>query len=282
VIAGIGSLALAGCELLVSTGNLSGGPIAGNPDGSPSSSGDASFLKDGANPDVAAEDAGALHYCASLTPAPTFCADFDDGDTTKLWSDTVRGRVGTIGIDNATATPSLVVNLPTGKATTEEDTTLSAVLDKKVGTTANDLTTLDFDILLETMETDPVVTLATMQFGDPNTPPGITYSVDLLASSTLTKFEEEVYISGGYQYPMQPVSPLLPVGRWVHVTMSVQFSNHTLTVALDHSPAPWQNTMNAAAVNGPLFFSIGGVYYSGATIGQTTLIHFDNVVIHTQ
>ena len=83
------ALTMSACSLFTDLNGYAGGALAGD---SGATDGPAGSATDAGRVDAAAPeggDAGSLPFCASQSPAPFFCADFDDGrDPATLWDGT--------------------------------------------------------------------------------------------------------------------------------------------------------------------------------------------------
>src|SRR5262245_1537502 len=68
-----------------------------------------------------AGDGATVGFCASLSPQPTFCADFDDGSEFTAWS--VKAEtLGQIGIDTESSSPPAALRATTSALTTTDET----------------------------------------------------------------------------------------------------------------------------------------------------------------
>jgi hypothetical protein len=100
-------LALAGCSLLLSTSDLNeqSSPDGGGPTPTTDAGADAPANTDAAGDAPVGTPDGGGPFCKSLSPAPKYCADFDDGNVLAFFDGAHRDPMSTTNIvaDNGAA-----------------------------------------------------------------------------------------------------------------------------------------------------------------------------------
>lgn len=265
-----------GCSLLVTTSGLAGDPettVGG--DGSVTTTGDAAST-DGAPADGAVRDAPIAPGDASspCAAAHLFCDDFDTGDTNlgTRW-DSFRQSSGPITLDTSTflsAPRALRATLTPGNGVRVSEL-------RKAFSPKSSKTRVDFDLLIEGPtgsfgELDP----AGLEFYPP--PSNLKdhgLAIAMYESQTVLQYHASP-VGGGMSTAVE--TPFtLPTSRWVHVTMTADYSTPQPTgaIALDGTQVA-AVTMGGAA---PSSIEVTlGLIYSEAATGTFTSV-FDNVVV---
>jgi hypothetical protein len=190
---------------------------------------DASIADAGANVD-------ARPFCEGLTPAPLFCADFDDGDPVQFgWNEIHVSPTGsgTLTVDTAesrSAPAALVArNQSTGGLGIQ--TWLGRAL---IAPPSVNGVTLDYDLFIEDIAQAADVKVAMLIFDEPSVPGD--YALQFSVSPTGCALEERMPpLDGGTNGPYVVTSGVrfvLP-SKWTHVTTALDFSKPTATVKID-------------------------------------------------
>lgn len=268
------SVALApGC--LLSTSGLSGGVRPTDEAGAPEAG--SSTPEAGADATTTADAGGP--YCASLVPAPAFCADFDEStDPTSGWSQATQGKQGSHAIDSATFTSgghSLATLLPASRGETDLQRTVGSLLDDYTNQIYDHIT-LDLDVRMESASQNLGAQVATLFFGSNG---NIAYAVHIDTSTGSTVLQED--ITATQQYPNVPLPTGIPLNTWTHVQLDVRFSTQQIKVTVNQG-APFLHTMNAGAVKDVLSMEVGAIYFANDVAVPASSFHHDNVVLRVE
>jgi hypothetical protein len=258
------AVALAGgCSLLVSTDGLVG-PTAAS-DASTADASDASTSDGPLAPD-AADSATAKPYCASLSPKPKFCADFDTGQLADF-----EHRAGTISLETAVSTSpprSLLAvvernapNLFAHVQTNFPDTPASYEVS--------------FDAYVAEYDATHDVELMTVRLMSPD---GITCTPDVSIRNGFWRFDEYcVKNDTAVLEVSHDTKVLAPYGRWVHVALSVSFTpTRTYSLSIDDQQVFAALPLAPGLVSGPVQFYAGIAYMQRDAISRSK-IYFDNI-----
>jgi hypothetical protein len=208
-----------------------GGVVA---DASPESS------SDDAPDDAASQDGGTVDappgpFCESLSPPATFCSDFDALDLPAGWTSAVAWGGAQLFIDNAawrSAPRSVYFDVPALTGTSQAGTSLTYQFATPIQTGID----LDFDLLLEAMDTTSEVIVAEVDLIAPGAAKDY---LRLAVKQGRTRFSEQAYPADGGAPSYgggnltQPVGP----GAWLHVTWKLArtatTSSSSVAITLD-------------------------------------------------
>lgn len=180
----------------------------------------------------AAGDAGATPdaFCASLSPAPAFCEDFDgDPDLLRRW-DRVHAFDGTFGVALTSSSARSAPNALLARVEPGGPDCAYATLEKKVPG-AYRAAKLSFAVRIEQASDLPDKSVLAIQtFGDGNAQ----CQVYVAASGSAFGVGEQVlHEDGRRENTEHAITPLLPLGRWARVGVDVDETARKLTVDVD-------------------------------------------------
>lgn len=214
-----------------------------------------------------ANDAGGL-WCSTVSPTPTFCADFDEGAFDSGWSSS-QATNGTIGLDNALYTSphdSLVASSATTNANVQ-----AAVFNQFAA--SGSAYHYAFDLHVDAVSTGAEPVFAEVQLFEGTT---LGYGLTFIVESGGALIEES-YTNGGVQFVDTPLSMAPPIGTWTRVTIDIgapPAGNVTVhiggTTVLDAHPVP------TGSANGVPVIAAGLELFPGGTIGPCKG-HIDDV-----
>lgn len=208
-------------------------------------------------------------YCATLTPAPRFCDDFDDGVLADDWT-ALTAVNGEADLDPTTST-SAPASFVLGTAPIGTDESAHVHLRTTAAGTPNGHVVLSFDVLLEAVTfTQGVVAIATLDVAANHF--FTLYLRDGDADAPAATLEE----TAPGRTTRHVLSTLPTPGTWTRATLDVDLAAATATVrwntvvALDGAPI-----VDVPAKDPTI--RIGAVYVYGpaASFGA----HFDNVTL---
>jgi hypothetical protein len=243
---------------------------------SPGEGGDA--LRETSNPvDAPVAPDGSVHYCASLSPPPTLCADFDEGTafdaefTDKFVAST--GHLGSDGAYDKSAPDSLFSS--TDPSTPSVDA--FAFLSRTFTGTGSRIE-LAFDVLvLQTVSGQHAVTAALLV--DDSQPTQHQLALVLGDSNEVEESFTAADGGGIFNDTLLAVSP--SVGSWSHVDMVLSLPQRTVSVTVDGTAALTAAPLDPSwPASGALAVDVGIAYVSG-TSGPWS-IRYDNVVANPQ
>jgi hypothetical protein len=272
---GIGAIQ---CSLTTSLDGLTGGtsPDAGAAD-APLADARADARADASSLDGSAEaavDAG--RYCARLTPAPSFCDDFDDEGPFSRWTTSVVGAGGSVVRD-----PSVSRSAPNSLLTTSAAATSSvAALLRLRSPTSVHRVRFAYDMRVEAR--DPQTGYAEVSYIRVGAPSSIyAFYIRLFADpGTTTAFTAEAYLPDG-GIPQHNVS-LAGNSRFtawtrVAVDLDLRAAPH-VSVTLDGAPAG--DTALEPSMYPPDIASVEtGVGYAGSPSSTAWQLRYDNVTV---
>jgi len=225
-----------------------GGDDAGGNDGS--TQGDAPSLDDagsdapiGPNDGGTSDTGGGASFCASLSPKPLFCADFDEGSATAGW-DSVSGQKGTASLNTSesTSAPASMaidtVAISSGQVDCAGYKLFPTLVNKAL------TMTLAFDVRFDATDAKKDAVIGSIQLNAAN---GTLYEVQVdVAMSTSGDLTVDVPelttpTSGTETYVDHTLSKKLALGQWHHIvlleTAPASSGSGSLVVTIDGSQA---------------------------------------------
>jgi hypothetical protein len=243
---------------------------------------DGSKPDDAAKPDDASKpDAPILGFCASLSPAPAFCDDFDEGAANPAW-DQVTGLGGTVAVnalESVSAPDSMVSTVDANQSESSVDLAGYKSLPSKQGVAGT--ATLDFEIRIDAGDTSSAAdaVLGAIQLYDGNE----LYDLEL----------EVMYASASsYAVSLTEDSPSVPhatgatitLATWTHVTLSVVLpagnggdTTATMTIAGTHTLSTTVHVLSGGnPIASPIPEALVGPTFATPAAGGWT-VRYDNV-----
>lgn len=264
-----------GCSLLVSTNGLSDGDTA-TPDGGPGI-GDGPAAIDSAS-EAAAPDAGpdARDAASPCRSKHLFCDDFDTGDSKPIgrW-DSLIENAGPIILDTSmfvSPPRALHVTMPPGAG-------VRASKLRKTLSPTSPKSTLDVDLFVtgptggSFVEVDPIgITLSPAPSGF--TKHGI--AIAIYPTKTVLQYYASPPADGGTTTTVE--SPFtLPTSRWVHLTITVDYTPAIPLVAIAIDGMPSTRITPGGTAPTSLGLEVGVIYTSAANTDFAVVT--DNVVV---
>lgn len=171
-------------------------------------------------------DATPLGFCASLSPSPTLCTDFDDGVFPGPWTVGLAGNATTTATNAASRSPtrSLLLDVPGGADG-------AAFVSKGFATAPKTKVTVSFSVLLESRDVARDLELGTIQLGLSG---GNRYEaqLELIGGNELNIEEETPTADGNVPQRDVPLGVTLTPGVWKRITWSIGFGVGTSTMAV--------------------------------------------------
>jgi len=242
---------------------------------------------EGARPDAAATgdaasgadafDAGAS-FCASLSPAPTFCDDFDeDASLASDWTyfSINPADAGSVVVDTAayvSPPASLAAQVGPGTSNTAG---LVAQVTKQFLTPATASAHLEYRLRIDSIDSVENELFSQLGFKGGGATP---YLLDVYLGPGAF-LEEEIPGDAGVTFKEYPLAQQPLVGVWSLVALDVDFVGATVKLTVDKTVA-FQGPLDQGYTSGPPVLSIGVGYYAGSprTVSGGAA-HFDNVVL---
>jgi hypothetical protein len=242
---------------------------------------DASKSDAATKPDAGKSDAGTIGYCASLSPAPDFCDDFDEGAANPVWDQvtSVGGAVAVDAAESVSAPDSMVSTVDADQAEGNVDLAGYKSLTSKQGVAGT--ATLDFEIRIDAGDTSSAAdaVLGAIQLYDGND----LYDLEL----------EVMYASAStYAVSLTENSPAVPhatgatiaLATWTHVTLSVVLpagnggaTTATMTIASSHTLSTTVHVLSGGnPIASPIPEAIVGPTFATPAAGGWT-VRYDNV-----
>ena len=226
-----------------------------------------------AEAEASAPDAGP--FCASLSPKPIFCADFDEGSVTAGWDDTHLDQ-GTVTLSTTTSVSSPAAALAQTPAT--QTGYPVAALEKKFPQPTGDVV-VAFDLDLETIDPNaPYTKLLALSF-DGNNPPFVFY-LQIPDPSHVDVALAVPQADGGESYDDFGVAGLPQLGKWTHVEIDLFKSTTDATMAsgqvlFDGSAVIPKFDFGSSAALGNVTLAVGVVGANSPTNAWS--VHVDDV-----
>jgi hypothetical protein len=304
-----------GCSFIVSLDGLSDGPPSPGDDGSSPTldGGDGAVVLDEGSPDTRAADApdGAVDssardgsdldalpprdapadtvdatattFCASLSPSPLFCEDFDEGSTMQGWSyaHTVTGSLALDSTEFRSAPASLMAQSGIAGAGTVD---VAVYRTFALSGTSSLAATLDLDIRVDRADADGGLAVLA-QLGLFDGTGGGQYFVQLVADShgaaPWNASVNEAFFATGTNNPpvIHPVAQAVAIGAWTHVTLAVTapFAGGAGTETLSFDGAQvGSSAINVPVTNFTEALGVGLTFVQIPSNGWTAL--YDDVV----
>jgi len=246
------------------------GSSGGNADGSSTGNTDGGGGSDGAsNPDDASGP-----FCASQSPKPTFCADFDQGAVLSGFDTMSAATVGSLALDtNAplSAPASLLASITAGMADTS--TGRVELLNKAFGTLPTTTVHLRYGVKVAAVDPTGGAQLSEIEIGKA--------AIVVYVTPTKAYAQERVPTdAGGATYQSYPMSMALTANTWEIVDVLVDLSGHQYTVKIAGAVA-LTRPLAGTVVPGKVGLALGLAYYSGSTVVASSA-DFDNVLLEIQ
>lgn len=267
VVVGMALASGAGCTLLTSTDGLSGTETV--PDGGAAdSASDAAATETGPVADAGADsdaDAAVGPYCASLSPPPKFCADFDMGVLTDYGSPSNGATFDSAVFKSPSR--SLLCTVSGGAVDRYSQ------LDKAFGESPSSYE-VSFDIFVDTYDASRDVELVGVHLSQGG---GATCDTKLSIRGSVWHFDESCETASASVFALSHDAKVTAaIGRWVHVDYAVSLvAPRALSLAIDGAKAIDALTPNAALSTGSARLIMGISYLQQNATGSK--VHLDNV-----
>jgi hypothetical protein len=282
------SVALASCDLGGLTGGLRGDggaalDASAGPDAAPAADAPAAVDAPSAGDagvDAPRVDAGT--WCAQQSPAPTFCADFDESPLVGTGWTIVNQMNGTLALDttdfvskpaSARGTTGPVVAAGSAQASLEYDTSASG-------------SSVHLELEVRYSQIDPGAELKTTGFAVTTAGGAELYTVYVIVAQTSAYLEESIAGDGGQIFHDTALSKIPALDQWEHLQLDVVLPTGgapaaTATVrlgpdvVLDHHPL-W-----GGGATGNILMTAGLEVYPQSAVGPSQL-EVDDVLLSVQ
>lgn len=290
-VLGVASLALARCSVGVpklsarkagtdagdadapSTGDTGpDAPQAGDTgvDAPPSEAGPDAPATTDSGPD--GQDSAPAGYCASLSPTPGFCADFDTGALDSQFSFDHTAGTGSLSADATTSvSPPDSFAAKLGKSSTN---TGFAFMTRVFSGTATQFK-YGFELRLDGWPGGPAAgVLAAIVIDDGAAD---SHTLSLYVTGTYAALEESFATTdGGMAYLDHKLNWTPTLGVWTHVAFSVDLSAKTCSVTVNGKADLTGSALDPSWKVGPPAIDLGWSYV--ASQSAAWVAHYDNVV----
>ncbi len=256
-----------------------GGPGASNVEGGGGSDGGSHATNDGGGNGI---DGGTTNpgdggpFCASLSPKPTFCADFDQGAAQAGFDGVGQAPAGAgaIALDTkASLSPpaSLAASLTAGIA----DTSMGRVevLNKAFVLMPATSVRLAYGVRVAAVDPTAGAQLSEIEIGKA--------AIVLYVTPTKAFAQERVPTdAGGATYQSYPLSAVPAMNAWTSIEVLVDLSARHYRIKIGGALAI-DRPLASTVVSGKVGISMGLAYYSGSTV-VASAADFDNVTLDIQ
>lgn len=215
-------------------------------------------------------DGGDAGYCASISPRPFFCDDFDERQTpAQGWSGEDLGTGATLTIDkmHAESPPASVLMTTQGGAASGLEESAQAASSFHVS----------FDLLADELGSDDFGSLLVVQVTDGGT--NDTFQLFVYATSAMAYVEEDSWAPsymnvGKYDLPAPP-----PIGTWTHFDLTIDFASSPSTFTLSSGGSEVFKA-HPLALSWPSgsYRTTFGFYYVNNSV-QPWAVNYDDIVI---
>jgi hypothetical protein len=246
-----------------------------------SGSGDSATRDGGKLDDAGKPDSAALGFCASQSPAPAFCDDFDEGAANPPF-DQVTSLGGTVAVNAAqsfSAPDSMVSTVDANQSASSVDLAGYKSLTSKQGVAGT--ATLEFEIRIDAGDTSSAAD-------------AVLGAIQLYDGSALYDLQLEILYASATTYAVSltenspstphPTGATLTLGAWTHVKLTVGLpagSGGATTATLGLGTAsPFSTTVHVLSGGNPIASPIpellvGPTFATPAAAGWT--VRYDNV-----
>ncbi len=226
-----------------------------------------------ADADVAADGSDGAAFCATLTPAPAFCEDFDEGSYAAQFTNSTLSADGVLGSDGLafTSPPNSLFSKVGTKTSTGEWAYLTHVF---TGTATQ--VSYAFDLRLDAWGggESGVLAAITIDKDAPNE-----HRLELYVRGGIAALEEYFTTpDGGAPVTNDHTLAWVPkLGAWTHVVFSVDSAAKTCAATIDGKADVTASAMDPSWTPGTPSFEVGFSYIASNTSAWTA--RFDNVVV---
>lgn len=223
----------------------------------------------------AAPDAG---FCASLGGTHALCEDFDTTTAfSSQFTNVHQSTNGTIGNDTTivkTAPRSLLSSIPAEGSKLGDDAYMTRLF---TGTATKATYTFDFRVdSLPAGGKSGIFAAIIFDDGQPDYHAAAIYLTD-----TYTSIEESFFAAdGGEVYQDHTLSISVPIGKWTHVSFSVDATARTCSATIDGQPALVNSPLDATWKAGTAAMDLGLSYVGSETTAWQA--RYDDVVFDFQ
>ncbi len=246
-----------------------GGDVDGGTQGSSDSGG--SGEKDGG---ASGGDGGP--FCSTLSPKPTFCADFDQGTTQSGFDSVLQApaATGAFALDKngpLSAPAAVTVSITAGLA----DTSMGRVelLEKAFVPIPATSVRLTYGVRVSAVDPTGGAQLSEVELGKA--------AIVVYVTPTKAFAQERVPTdAGGATYLSYPLSVVPTAGAWTHVEVLIDLSARHYTIKIGGALAI-DRPLASTVVAGKVGLGLGLAYYSGSTVVASSA-DFDNVTLDIQ
>jgi hypothetical protein len=241
---------------------------------------DAGDAGETSQPDGGAGDAG---FCATLSPTPTFCDDFDENPLGFGWDDVSRSAGATYAFDTSSwRSPPNAILLALPFVDGGAPSPPYHVSQVKAITGNVTHATLAFDARADTLGTGTLASLA--RFQSQGKAVEVRLELDAAASPVAANVREADLGDAGYAYHSHalPGGGLL-TGAWTHVVLDLTLSPSaaaTFSVSIDGASALSSTALVGTFPPQPITVEVGIGYVSPPLGGWR--VRYDNVTIDVQ
>jgi hypothetical protein len=229
-----------------------------------------------------AKDAAPSSYCASLSPAPLFCDDFDEvGDLAVPPWDQVTGANGTATIVSSvdvSAPSSLLVQVNPNASASAVDVAGYKSFTAKQGATGVCTFAFDFRVDIADMSSGSDAVLAAIQLWNGSA----LWDLELELSYASATSNLAVSFTENAPYVSHPVSQNLSLGEWTRVSMTIALpagSGGATPATLSFNGAQVASATVHVTTNNPIpEILVGATVASSSSSGW--LAHYDNVTFN--
>ncbi len=221
---------------------------------------------------VADGNDAATGYCASLSPAPGFCADFDTGKFDSQFSFDHTAGTGSISADaKVSVSPPNSFYAKLGISSPSDD---FAFMTRVISDSASQVT-YAFDLRLDARPGGPPAgVLAAIVFNDGK---ANRHTLSFYVTGTSAALEESFTTTdGGTAFLDHKLLWVPKLGQWTRVAFSMDVNAGTCTATIDGKPDLTNGSLASSWSTGAVTLDLGLSYVSSQSAAWAA--HYDNVV----
>ncbi len=226
----------------------------------------------------AGTDATPPPFCASLSPQPTLCDDFDEGTSfSPQFPQTVQPSTGHLGIDQAYASSSPASMF----ALVDQGTSGSQAVAYVQHTFSGSSTSFEiaFDVLLDQYVAGAFGVVTSIALNPSAQNP---HFATMAIASTGAEMEQAFTgADGGNQFVDSTLNPAPSAKQWTRVDITLSLPQHRLTVLVGGVSALTSETLDSSWPASGAFAIQLGLTYVASTSGPWSA-RIDNVVVNVQ
>jgi hypothetical protein len=221
--------------------------------------------------DAASDAEGGPPFCSALSPAPKFCADFDDADPTSHWDQvTVLGGISTLAIDTTISTSSPASLFASMAARPSGESGVGHLRKTVAGTPTR------AKLVFSAHPSETVFTKGAYSIVDLDVTINHIFTLYLYDDDDVGGHKPSLKEISGGTITYHPLPKVPPANAWTRITLDIDSANGKATLLYGAEKILDAITVGTDATMQDPTFRIGTVYVFGPSDPWT--VNFDDVL----